>query len=162
MILDQEKITRIKKLLKSRPKGLTISDISQMLKLNRNSVAKYLEILLITGQVKMRLYGNAKVYYLSQRVPISSMLKFATELILILDTDLKIIDVNDNFLSFFGLQKENLIGNDIQAEKIPGLSSIPFSNLSDEPSQLGDGVIEFNFSRDGQEYSYFENRSHCV
>ncbi|HPA07350.1 MAG TPA: histidine kinase, partial [Methanoregulaceae archaeon] len=83
MILDQEKITRIKKLLKARPKGLTISDISHNLKINRNSVAKYLEILLITGQVEMRMYGNAKVYYLSHRVPISSMLKFANELILV-------------------------------------------------------------------------------
>jgi len=97
MILDQEKIIRIKKLLKSRPKGLTISDISQVLKVNRNSIAKYLEILLITGQVEMRLYGNAKVYYLSQRVPVSSMLKFASELILVLDNEMKVVDINDHF-----------------------------------------------------------------
>jgi len=45
MILDQDNMNRIKKLLKSRPKGLTISDIAQILKLNRNSAAKYLEIL---------------------------------------------------------------------------------------------------------------------
>lgn len=152
MILDQEKITRIKKLLKSRPKGLTISDISQILKLNRNSVAKYLEILLITGQVEMRLYGNAKVYYLSQRVPISSMLKFATELILILDTEQKIIDVNDNFLSFFGLQKENLIGNDIKAENIPGLGKIPFDALSEEPGRLDEGNIEISVPRNDKEF----------
>ncbi|OPY40385.1 MAG: sensory histidine kinase AtoS [Methanoregulaceae archaeon PtaU1.Bin222] len=152
MILDQEKITRIKKLLKSRPKGLTISDISQILKLNRNSVAKYLEILLITGQVEMRLYGNAKVYYLSQRVPISSMLKFATELILILDTEQKIIDVNDNFLSFFGLQKENLIGSDIRAENIPGLGKIPFDALSEEPGMVDEGNIEISVARNDKEY----------
>lgn len=152
MILDQEKITRIKKLLKGRPKGLTISDISQILKLNRNSVAKYLEILLITGQVEMRLYGNAKVYYLSQRVPISSMLKFATELILILDSDLKIIDVNDNFLSFFGLQKENLMGNDVLAEKIPALEKIPFDMLAAEPGRLEEGNIELSMVRDNKEH----------
>lgn len=152
MILDQEKITRIKRLLKSRPKGLTISDISQILKLNRNSVAKYLEILLITGQVEMRLYGNAKVYYLSQRVPISSMLKFATELILILDTDLKIIDVNDNFLSFFGLEKDNLIGRDIEKEAIPGLSEIPFGDLSEESGCPEEGKLEISFVREGKKH----------
>ncbi|HOT04460.1 MAG TPA: PAS domain S-box protein [Methanolinea sp.] len=152
MILDQEKIMRIKRLLKSRPKGLTISDISQILKLNRNSVAKYLEILLITGQVEMRLYGNAKVYSLSQRVPISSMLKFATELILILDSDQKIIDVNDNFLSFFSVQKESLLGNDIRSTGIPGLSdSIPVEMLSDS-TRMGEGKREICFTRDGTEY----------
>ena len=152
MILDQEKISRIKKLLKSRPKGLTISDISQVLRLNRNSVAKYLEILLITGQVEMRLYGNAKVYYLSQRVPISSMLKFATELILILDTDLKIIDVNDNFLSFFGLRKEDIIGNDIRKETIPGSSGIPFGEIAEESGRPEEGTREICLTRNGQEY----------
>jgi len=142
MILDQEKITRIKRLLKSRPKGLTISDISQILKLNRNSVAKYLEILLITGQVEMRLYGNAKVYTLSQRVPISSMLKFATELILILDSDQKIIDVNDNFLALFSIQKDSLLGNDIRSAGIPGISeSIPAEILADS-GRAGEGKRE--------------------
>jgi len=152
MILDQEKITRIKRLLKSRPKGLTISDISQILKLNRNSVAKYLEILLITGQVEMRLYGNAKVYTLSQRVPISSMLKFATELILILDSDQKIIDVNDNFLAFFSIQKDSLLGNDIRSAGIPGISeSIPAEILADS-GRAGEGKREICIKREGTEY----------
>jgi len=119
MIPDQEKIARIKRLLKSRPKGLAISDISHTLKLNRNSVAKYLEILLITGDVEVRLYGNAKVYSLAQRVPISSLLKFATELILILDSDFRVIDVNDNFLSFFSLGKDDLIGTDFRTSGNP-------------------------------------------
>jgi PAS domain S-box-containing protein len=115
MILDQDKINRIKKLLKARPKGLTISDISQTLKINRNSAAKYLEILLITGQVEMRLYGNAKVYYLSSRVPISAMLKFATELILVLDAERRITEVNDNFLRFFDLNQEDIVGTELKA-----------------------------------------------
>lgn len=152
MILDQEKITRIKRLLKSRPKGLTISDISQMLKLNRNSVAKYLEILLITGQVEMRLYGNAKVYSLSQRVPISSMLKFATELILILDTEQKIIDVNDNFLSFFSLQRDTLLGNDIRAAQIPGISGTILGELLTDSGRMDEGKQEISFTKDGREY----------
>lgn len=136
MILDQDKITRIKRLLKSRPKGLTISDVSQNLKINRNSVAKYLEILLITGQVEMRLYGNAKVYYLSQRVPISDMLKFATELILILDTDLKIADVNENFLRFFSLSRENVLGCEVKQLNVPALSSLNLAPLSGEKRPL--------------------------
>jgi len=136
MIPDQEKIARIKRLLKSRPKGLAISDISHTLKLNRNSVAKYLEILLITGDVEVRLYGNAKVYSLAQRVPISSLLKFATELILILDSDFRVIDVNDNFLSFFSLGKDDLIGTDFRTSGNPGIGALSSGIIFGEENQL--------------------------
>ena len=80
MILDQEKIARIKNLLKFKPKGMSISDISHSLKMNRNSVAKYLDLLLVSGQVEMRSYGTAKIYFLSQRVPLSAMLSFSSDL----------------------------------------------------------------------------------
>lgn len=152
MILDQEKIIRIKKLLKSRPKGLTISDISHTLKLNRNSVAKYLEILLITGEVEVRLYGNAKVYSLAQRIPISSILKFATELILILDSDFRVIDVNDNFLTFFSLKKDDLMGSDIRNSPIPGIGAIFSGAISGEYSFLAESKREVSLSLSGKDY----------
>jgi predicted transcriptional regulator len=51
-MLEENIITRIKILLQPHPKGLTITEISSRLKMNRNSVAKYLEVLLISGQVE--------------------------------------------------------------------------------------------------------------
>lgn len=151
MILDQEKIIRIKKLLKSRPKGLTISDISQVLKVNRNSIAKYLEILLITGQVEMRLYGNAKVYYLSQRVPVSSMLKFASELILVLDNEMKVVDINDHFLEFFGLVREDVLGNPVNLLGIDPIKMLLEANLIKEAYSMGELVKDIIFFHNGEE-----------
>jgi PAS domain S-box-containing protein len=150
MILDQEKITRIKKLLKARPKGLTISDISQNLKINRNSVAKYLEILLITGQVEMRMYGNAKVYYLSHRVPISSMLKFANELILVLDSDLKVIETNENFLSYFGVKKEDMVGNPLSSSLITRIGDVTIEDLVRDAFYAGEISTETALVRGGR------------
>lgn len=149
MILDQEKITRIKKLLKVRPKGLTISDISHNLKINRNSVAKYLEILLITGQVEMRMYGNAKVYYLSNRVPISSMLKFANELILVLDSDFRVVEANDNFFSFFGENKEDFIGNPIQASTVNRIDGGSLEDIARNAFESGEISEEVSYSKGG-------------
>ena len=83
-VFDRDKITRIKTLLKFNPKGLTITEISQKLKLSRISVSKYLDILLISGQVEMKMYGVAKAFFLSSRVPISAMLSFSSDFILIL------------------------------------------------------------------------------
>ncbi len=48
----QKTIRKIKKLLRSHPSGLTITDLAEKIRLNRNSTAKYLEILLISGEVR--------------------------------------------------------------------------------------------------------------
>jgi PAS domain S-box-containing protein len=151
MILDEDKITKIKRLLKTRPKGLTISDISQVLKINRNSVAKYLEILLITGQVEMRAYGNAKVYYLSQRVPFSAMLRFASELILVVDSDLKITDINDHFLSFFQAERGDQIGMDVREISFAPFTDPSFRLLLSEAHEKGEVVREINIQKDGND-----------
>jgi PAS domain S-box-containing protein len=148
MILDQEKITRIKRLLKVRPKGLTISDISHNLKINRNSVAKYLEILLITGQVEMRMYGNAKVYYLSNRVPVSSMLKFANELILVLDSDMRVVEANDNFFSYFPVKKEDLIGTSITSSPVNNVNGFRIDEIARSSLETGEVSREISLTQD--------------
>ncbi len=108
--LDQEKITRIKQILKWRPRGMTISDLSSQMKLNRNLVAKYLEILLISGQVEMQEIGPAKVYFLTQRVPISTMLEFSSDLVIVVDSEGKILQVNEHVLELLTMKREALTG----------------------------------------------------
>jgi predicted transcriptional regulator len=75
-VLDQERGNLIKQMLKWHPRGMTISNLTTKMKLNRNLVAKYLDMLLISGQVEMMTVGVAKVFFLSQRVPVSAMLEF--------------------------------------------------------------------------------------
>ena len=64
-VFDQERIDRLKQILKWHPRGITISDLATKMEMNRNLVAKYLDILLISGQVEMQVIGAAKVYFLS-------------------------------------------------------------------------------------------------
>lgn len=112
-MLEQEKISRIKVLLKSHPKGLTITDISSKLKLNRNSAAKYLEILQISGQVESKSYGTAKVYFLTHRLPISALVSLASDLVITLDENYKILFVNDGFCTLFRIKNEDATGSHI-------------------------------------------------
>ena len=92
---------------------MTVTEISKKIDLNRNSVAKYLEVLLISGHVEMRTYGPAKVFFLSQRVPMSALIDFSSDYILILDRDLKIIQANENFQKLANLE-ENIIGKKLE------------------------------------------------
>lgn len=111
--IDESKreLSRVKGLLKNEPRGLSITDISRILNMNRNSVSKYLNMLLVSGHVDMRSVGVAKVYFLSQRVPISAMLDFSSEGIIVLDADLKIVQLNDNYLDFSGTRGMSLLAN---------------------------------------------------
>ena len=101
---------QITKLLRARPRGMTITDISRYLHLNRNSVAKYLEVLVTAGQVERQRIGRAKLFFLSQRVPISAMLNLSSDMILIFDEESRIWYVNENLLAFEGKKREDLIG----------------------------------------------------
>ncbi len=109
----QQELIAIKELLKENPKGMSVTDISKALKKNKNTIGRYLDILLISGQVDMRSYGMAKVYTISQRVPLSAMLSFSKELIMVLDNELRIVDINDNFLKLLHFSREDIIGKNI-------------------------------------------------
>ncbi|GAB6285863.1 MAG: hypothetical protein STSR0009_20640 [Methanoregula sp.] len=110
----QHELALIKKLLKKNPNGMSVTDISRALKKTKNTIGRYLDILLISGQVNMRTYGMAKVFTLSQRVPLSAILGYSKELIMVLDADGRINEVNDNFLRFLDLTREDTIGKNIQ------------------------------------------------
>src|SRR4030042_7015467 len=107
MMQDYEReLSQIKDLLKQNPEGMSVTGISRALNKNKNTIGRYLAILLISGQVDMRAYGMAKVFTLSHRVPLSAMLSYSKELIMVLDNESRIIDVNDNFLALLNLRSE--------------------------------------------------------
>jgi PAS domain S-box-containing protein len=120
---EQDIPGRILRTLKFRPKGLTITEIAKTLKANRNSVSKHLEVMQAAGQVESRLVGNAKVYSIAQRVPLSAFLCFTKNLILVLDADLTIIQANDQCLKRFGRAKEELVGRNLRETALPVVSS---------------------------------------
>lgn len=115
----QQELGAIRDLLKKNPNGMSVTDISKALKKNKNTVGRYLDILLISGQVDMRTYGMAKVYTLSQRVPLSAMLSYSKELIMVLDDEFRIIDVNANFLTLLHLSREEAVGKNVSFLQSP-------------------------------------------
>jgi PAS domain S-box-containing protein len=119
----QEAYTAILKSLKSSPRGLTITDLSRKIKKDRNFTAKYLEVLHAEGKVEARQVGSAKVYWLSQRVPMSAFLCFTKNMIIILDLNMNIVQVNDQYLTFSELSKEDLVGRNILENGLPIIST---------------------------------------
>ena len=110
MDVDHGSPERILRPLRFRPKGMTITEIAKHTGLTRNSVSKHLEVLRMGGLVDMCTVGNAKVYSLAQRVPISAFLCFTNNLIVVLDRCGNILQINERFLSLAGLKKDEVIG----------------------------------------------------
>ena len=106
----QKALAHVKEILRANPRGMTVTDISREININRNSVAKYLDVLLISGQVDMKRMGPAKAYFLSDRVPISAMLNFSSDCIMVLNSHLEMVQVNDIFLDLINVERDDVVG----------------------------------------------------
>jgi PAS domain S-box-containing protein len=142
--LDQEKIAKIKQILKWRPRGMTISDLSSQMKLNRNLVAKYLEILLISGQVEMQEIGPAKVYFLTQRVPISTILEFSSDLVIVVDSEGKILQVNEHVVAMLDMKREVITGLRVQDIDNPFIQNLWNSIKNQHEHQKSGDIASFS------------------
>lgn len=140
---------QITNLLRAHPRGMTITDISQSLHLNRNSVAKYLEILVTSGHVEKQRVGRAKLFFLSQRVPISAMLNLSSDMILILDEQKRIWYVNENLLAFAGMERADLIGKKLEEVRLEVLSDPEIHSRISRPFDEQEYLKEVFVAREG-------------
>lgn len=120
---EEDPASRILQALRFRPRGMTITDIASQTGIKRNTAAKYLEMLRISGKVECREIGTAKVFSLAHRVPLSSFLCFTRDLIVVLDSHGRISQVNDRFLEECGIAKEDVFGRTISEVALPILST---------------------------------------
>ena len=125
MDVNRKELSTIKALLAENPQGMTVTEIAKSILINRHSAAKYLEVLVAAGQVDMKTFGPSKVYHLSQRVPISAMLSFSSDLIITLDRDMRAVNVNNRFLEFTGLTRQQVVNKNIE--------NFPYSSLTSPP-----------------------------
>jgi PAS domain S-box-containing protein len=109
----QKEIALIQQILKENPKGMTVTDVSRKIKINRNSVAKYLDIMRVSGHVEMITFGPAKVFFPSKRVPLVDILNYTSDYVLVFDENFKITMVNDAFLDFMKNEREEILGQRI-------------------------------------------------
>ncbi|MDO9549892.1 MAG: PAS domain S-box protein [Methanoregula sp.] len=114
MALSRQTTAQITDLLKEYPQGLSITDIVKKIDINRNTAGRYLENLLVSGQVEMRHFGMAKIYALSNRIPQSAMLSISSDLVMQLDSSLRIVYINEPFLNLLRVTSTDILGKNIE------------------------------------------------
>ena len=153
-VLDQEKVDKIKRLLKWHRRGMTISDLASEMKINRNLVAKYLDMLLIAGQVEMQVIGAAKVFFLSRRVPISALLEFSSDLVIVFDSDQRILQVNEQVPLLLETEKEAIIGKTIHELDNPFTHALEASWTARNPQEKCESVSDVDCVIRGEEHNF--------
>jgi len=101
---------RILEILKEETHGLSISDISRRINLNRSSVAKYLGMLVTAGRVEMYVIGSAKVYRISSRPSLLEVFDYIRESVIVIDSDLTVRGINPACRTRLGLTTEETVG----------------------------------------------------
>ncbi|MBP2133331.1 PAS domain S-box-containing protein [Methanomicrobium sp. W14] len=115
-----DELSEILSTLKENPRGLSVSDIALRIGVNRNTVSRYLDMLRISGQVDMKIYGKAKVFFISQRAPVSAMLNFSSDMVAVIDSDMQIVQVNDALCSLLNIDQSEIIGKKLRDSPLVG------------------------------------------
>jgi PAS domain S-box-containing protein len=143
-ILDSEKVDKIKRILKWHPRGMTISDLSSEMKMNRNLVAKYLDMLLVSGQVEMQIVGAAKVFFLARRVPISALMEFSKDPVIVIGSDRRILQVNEPVTTLLDMQRDILMRKRPEEIDSPFMRLVCTTENSRDPHADGEHVSDMN------------------
>jgi PAS domain S-box-containing protein len=138
----------IRGLLQEYPTGLSIEEISTHLSISRTTTAKYLNAMEQTGHIESRPYGPAKVYTLTERVPIDNIVSLLPHPILVLDDSFVIKQINDSFLDFFQLERSDLIGRDIRYSPLGTYVSDERFEMLNQAMQGQAQFIEEDITRD--------------
>ncbi len=148
---NTDALSPLLRVLKEHPRGMSVSDLAAAVGVNRNTVSRYLDVLLVSGRVEMETYGKAKVFYLSQRVPISAMLNFSSDLVLVLDRDRRIIQANDAVCAFAGVERNNIIGKSVEESQLAAFDHPLIQGRITDALSGSEVVEELRFLRHAEE-----------
>jgi len=121
---SEDGAARILEVLKEEARGLSISDISRRINLNRSSVAKYLGMLVTAGRVEMYVIGSAKVYRISSRPSLLEVFDYIQESVIVIDSDLTVRGINPACCARLGLTMEKIVERAATAASCPFLEEL--------------------------------------
>lgn len=118
--MQQEYEHQIKTLLREEPNGITILEIADKIGLNRNSTARYLDILASKQEIEVRQVGPAKLYKLCSGPSLPVQLELFKKAmdqascgLTIADAqcaDMPLIYVNEKFCEITGYSQQEALG----------------------------------------------------
>lgn len=72
---NADKLIGIMEVIKDDPRGVTITQLSDTLDINRNTIRKYAMVLAAAGYIEARSCGHTKIYNISKRIPVITVIE---------------------------------------------------------------------------------------
>jgi PAS domain S-box-containing protein len=141
MVKNHKELSRILEILKDNPRGMSVKQIAEAIGMNRISVARYLDVLQIAGEVDMVPYGQAKVYHISHRVPVSALLNFSSDFVMVLGSGQRIVQANTNMLELLDESLDNIVNKHF-FDVLHPLSADPLLQEKIDQALSGEEVVE--------------------
>lgn len=106
-------ISRITNILHDNLNGMSISEIASGLSMSRNTIGKYIEMMFLSGFVDVRTAGKAKIYHLSKRIPVNTLLSYLSSAIIETDDSYLIQNANISAADLLGSDMQQLNGRNV-------------------------------------------------
>jgi PAS domain S-box-containing protein len=131
----------IKEILKTNPRGMTVAEIAKTIGMNSQSTGRHLDVLAAAGHVDVRTFGRSKAYYLSQRLPIMAMMNLSPNIILVLDKELRVVNMNQKFLDLTSIRRSDILNKCLEDISFPlafrpGITPFAARALDGDRSQI--------------------------
>ena len=141
-----EELSQIKELLRNHSQGMSVTEIASALGRNKHSTGRYLDILHAAGHVDLRTFGMAKVFKLSSRIPLSALLSYTTDLVLVIDQNMRVIQGNEPFFSLMGVPGEGVLQHELVRIPAPDKGITSFLSKLAEGVERGEENIEITLN----------------
>ncbi len=139
----------IKETLKDNPRGMTVAEVAKGIGMNGQSTGRHLDVLAAAGHVEVRTFGRSKVYYLSQRMPMMTMMNLSPNMILMLGKELRIANMNQKFLDFTGNKRGDLLNKCIEDISFPLAFNPDITPFAAKALNGELSIIEARYQREG-------------
>jgi len=107
-------ITRlIRETIMKNPRGLNILQIAEKTGINRMSAGRYLDVMAAQGLVDIQKIGNAKVYFLSRQILVTTYMEYTSKHYCITDSSLNVVQLNKWIPDTVGMAEEDFIGHSL-------------------------------------------------
>jgi len=120
-MVNDSVISQIHTALKRNPAGLSITELSHMLDVHRNSMTRYLDVLALGGRVEAHQQGQKKIYVSSNRIPYSLISCLNHYYMLALDSELNVVDINQSLKQAIPQKDAVTIGAPASSSDLPFL-----------------------------------------
>jgi PAS domain S-box-containing protein len=155
---ERRELVTIRELLKKNPHGMSVTQIAEAIGMNRITVARYLDVMRASGQVEMEPYGQAKVFFISRRIPVTAILDFFSDGVAALDKEGQIIDTNRKFREIAGCRDIDLPGASVAGLLSPLDDGGRLRDVIRRAADGAEGFFESALSVHGEDLRFFRVR----